>query len=226
MQCRSRGSDERRRFPRRTHQVAQKSGRPLIVGRVNNSRRRRSDINGSGISGYADDLKKWILRAERKTNAFANGIFSRQVGFNEGAAYDHGAGSILLIGRVEETAIDKWNFQRGKIARAYRDDLAFVFLPQGCGAALDHKSNRAAPAARGNTRSLPHINHARQRTEAPREFVIEANRGRAVVGRSLVARISRIRQIDGEGQHVVKIETRILPKQRMEAPKQKSGTDQ
>src|SRR6266850_2648878 len=150
MQCRARGSDERRRFPCRTHQVTQKSGRSLIVGRINNSRRRRGNIDRSSISGYADDLKKWILRAERKTNPFANGILSRQVGFNEGAAYDHGAGSILLIGCVEETAFDKWNFQRGKIARTYRDDLAFVFLSQGCGAALDHKSNRAAPAARRN----------------------------------------------------------------------------
>src|SRR6266436_451351 len=150
MQRRARGSDERRGFPRSTHQVTQKSGRSLIVGGINNRRRKRSDIDGSGIPGYADDLKKWILRAERKTNPFANGILSRQVGFNEDAAHDHGAWSILLIGGVEETALDKWNFQRGKIARAYRNDLAFVLLPQGCGAALDHKSNRAAPAACGN----------------------------------------------------------------------------
>ena len=150
MQCRPRGSDKRRGFPCRTHQVTQVGGRPLIVGRVNDSRCRRGDIDGSGIPGYADDPKKWILRAVRKTNPFANGIFSRQVGFNEAAAHDYDAWSILLIACIEETALDKWNFQRGKIARTYRDDLAFVFLPQGCGAALDHKSNRAAPAARRN----------------------------------------------------------------------------
>src|SRR5882762_4194883 len=113
MQCRTRGADERRRFPCSTHQVTQVGGRNLIVGGINNGRGRRSDIDGSGIPGYADDLKKWILRAERKTNPFANGILSRQVGFNEGAAHDHSAWSILLIDCVEETAIDKWNFQRG-----------------------------------------------------------------------------------------------------------------
>src|SRR5882762_1062282 len=117
MQRRARASDERRRFPCSTHQVTQKGGRSLIVGRINNCRRRRSDIDGSGIPGDADDLKKWILRAECKTNPLANGILSRQVGFDEGAAYDHGAGSILGIVSGEETAVDKWNFQRGKIAR-------------------------------------------------------------------------------------------------------------
>jgi len=96
-------------------------------------------------------LKKRILRAVSETDAFTDGGFPGEIGFGERPADHHDVRRALHVPGAKEAAVRERNFQGRKIARTDGDDLAFVFLPSGGGAAFDNESDGAAAATSGNS---------------------------------------------------------------------------
>ena len=103
--------------------------------------------------------------------------------------------------------------------------MAFIFLPECSGAAFDNEADRAASSTDGDRGRLANLNYSGQTAQTRCKFVIEAHRGHAVVGRRLLARINGIRQVHIESQHVMHVETWVLPQKYMQNLEQESGAD-